>query len=65
MPRRLQDAVASLQGRGAVLPRAWEHAEALAARPTLVLRYTQLMFTGYLKKRMEDLLPWRLRRGAV
>ena len=34
-----------------VLARAWEHAEALARKPTLLLRYTRLMFTEYLKKR--------------
>ena len=43
-----------------VLARAWEHAEALAAKPTLLLRYTRLMFTEYLKKRMQDLLGYGL-----
>jgi enoyl-CoA hydratase/carnithine racemase len=43
-----------------VLARAWEHAEALAARPTLLLRYTRLMFTEYLRKRMQDLLGYGL-----
>ena len=43
-----------------VLARAWEHAEALAAQPTLLLRYTRLMFTEYLKKRMQDLLGYGL-----
>ena len=43
-----------------VLARAWEHAEALAKRPTLLLRYTRLMFTEYLKKRMQDLLGYGL-----
>ena len=33
-----------------VLARAWEHAEALAAKPTLLLRYTRLMFTEYLEE---------------
>ncbi len=43
-----------------VLARAWEHAEALARRPTLLLRYTRLMFTEYLRKRMQDLLGYGL-----
>lgn len=43
-----------------VLARAWEHAEALAAKPTLLLRYTRLMFAEYLKKRMQDLLGYAL-----
>jgi enoyl-CoA hydratase/carnithine racemase len=46
--------------RERVLERAWEHAEALAARPTLLLRYTRLMFTEYLKKRLQDLLGYGL-----
>ena len=43
-----------------VLPRAWEHAEHLAQKPTLLLRYTRLMFTEYLKKRLQDLLGYGL-----
>ncbi|MFZ4408450.1 MAG: enoyl-CoA hydratase/isomerase family protein [Paracraurococcus sp.] len=43
-----------------LLARAWEHAERLAAQPTLLLRYTRLMFTEYLKKRMQDLLGYGL-----
>jgi hypothetical protein len=43
-----------------VLARAWEHAEALVAEPTLLLHYTRLMFTGYLKKRTQDLLGYGL-----
>ena len=43
-----------------VLARAWEHAAVLAAKPTLLLRYTRLMFTEYLKKRMQDLLGYGL-----
>jgi hypothetical protein len=31
-----------------------------AAKPTLLLRYTRLMFTEYLKKRMQDLLGYGL-----
>jgi enoyl-CoA hydratase/carnithine racemase len=43
-----------------VLARAWEHADALASKPTLLLRYTRLMFTEHLKKRMQDLLGYGL-----
>jgi enoyl-CoA hydratase/carnithine racemase len=43
-----------------VLSRAWEHARLLAARPTLLLRYTRLMFTEHLRKRMQDLLGYGL-----
>jgi enoyl-CoA hydratase/carnithine racemase len=43
-----------------VLARAWEHAEALTRRPTLLLRYTRLMFTEYIKRRMQDLLGYGL-----
>ena len=43
-----------------VLARAWDHAEALARKPTLLLRYTRLMFTEYLKKRLQDLLGYGL-----
>jgi enoyl-CoA hydratase/carnithine racemase len=43
-----------------VLARAWEHAETLARKPTLLLRYTRLMFTEYLKKRLQDLLGYGL-----
>ena len=43
-----------------VLARAWEHAEMLNKKPTLLLRYTRLMFTEYLRKRMQDLLGYGL-----
>jgi enoyl-CoA hydratase/carnithine racemase len=43
-----------------VLARAWEHAEALTRKPTLLLRYTRLMFTEYIKRRMQDLLGYGL-----
>ena len=43
-----------------MLQRAWEHADSLAQKPTLLLRYTRLMFTEYLKKRMQDLLGYGL-----
>ncbi|MCO6419046.1 enoyl-CoA hydratase/isomerase family protein [Siccirubricoccus sp. KC 17139] len=43
-----------------VLARAWEHARLLAEKPTLLLRYTRLMFTEHLRKRMQDLLGYGL-----
>jgi enoyl-CoA hydratase/carnithine racemase len=43
-----------------VLARAWELAEDLAKRPTLLLRYTRLLFTDYLKKRLHELLGYGL-----
>ena len=43
-----------------VLPRAWALAEELTKRPTLLLRYTRLMFTEHLRKRMQDLLGYGL-----
>ena len=52
--------VAEVLPQDKVLARAWEHAEALASKPTLLLRYTRLMFTEYLKKRMQDLLGYGL-----
>ena len=32
------------------LPRAWQLAEDLTRRPTLLLRYTRLLFTEYLRR---------------
>lgn len=43
-----------------VLPRAWALARELTVRPTLLLRYTRLMFTEHLRKRMGDLLGYGL-----
>ena len=52
--------VAEVLPRDKVLARAWEHAEILTKRPTLLLRYTRLMFTEYIRKRMQDLLGYGL-----
>jgi enoyl-CoA hydratase/carnithine racemase len=52
--------VAELLPAEKVLARAWEHAELLTRRPTLLLRYTRLMFTEYIKRRMQDLLGYGL-----
>ena len=43
-----------------VLARAWELAEDLTQKPTLLLRYTRLMFTEYIKRRLQDLLGYGL-----
>jgi enoyl-CoA hydratase/carnithine racemase len=43
-----------------VLARAWELAEDLARKPTLLLRYTRLMLTEHLRKRMRELLGYGL-----
>jgi enoyl-CoA hydratase/carnithine racemase len=52
--------VAEILPQHKVLARAWEHAEMLIQKPNLLLRYTRLMFTDYLKKRMQDLLGYGL-----
>jgi enoyl-CoA hydratase/carnithine racemase len=52
--------VAEILPADKVLARAWEHAEMLAQKPTLLRRYTRLMFTEYLKKRLQDLLGYGL-----
>ena len=49
-----------MESRYKVLARAWENAEALVAKPTLLLHYARLTFTGYLKKSMQDLLGYGL-----
>jgi len=43
-----------------LLPRAWELAEDLARKPTLLLRYTRVLFTEYLRRQMHDLLGYGL-----
>ena len=43
-----------------VLERAWVLARELSRQPTLQLRYTRLMFTDYLKRRMHELLGYGL-----
>src|SRR5579872_3337059 len=43
-----------------VLPRAWELAEGLSRKPTLLSRYTRLLFTEYLRRQMHDLLGYGL-----
>src|SRR3981189_204824 len=43
-----------------LLARAWELAEGLTKKPTLVLRYTRLLLTEYLRRLMHDLLGYGL-----
>jgi len=52
--------VAEVLPQGQVLERAWVLAEELAKRPTLLLRYTRLMFTELLRRRMQELLGYGL-----
>jgi enoyl-CoA hydratase/carnithine racemase len=43
-----------------LMARAFELAEGLAKRPTLLLRYTRLLLTEYLRRQMHDLLGYGL-----
>jgi enoyl-CoA hydratase/carnithine racemase len=43
-----------------LMARAWELAEDLAKRPTLLLRYTRLLLTEALRRQMHDLLGYGL-----
>jgi hypothetical protein len=42
------------------MARAWELAENLTKKPTLLLRYTRLLFTEYLRRQMHELLGYGL-----
>jgi enoyl-CoA hydratase/carnithine racemase len=52
--------VAEVLPRERLLPRAWELAEQLAARPPLVLRYSRTLLTQHLKGLLHDLLGYGL-----
>src|SRR5882672_2225991 len=52
--------VNELLPRTDLLARAWELAEDLARRPTLLLRYTRLLLTQALRRQMHDLLGYGL-----
>jgi len=43
-----------------LLARAWELADGLVRKPTLLLLYTRLLFTEYLRRQMHDLLGYGL-----
>ncbi len=50
--------VSEVLPRDRLLPRAWELAEQVAAKPTLTLRYTRICFTLHLKRMMQDMLGY-------
>ena len=52
--------VAELMPREKLLPRAWELAEQLAARPDMLLRYTRMVLTHPLRKALEEGLQYYL-----
>jgi enoyl-CoA hydratase/carnithine racemase len=52
--------VAEVMPKDRLLPRAWELAEELAKRPPLVLRYSRVLLTQYVKRQMHDLLGYGL-----
>src|SRR5205814_10676899 len=52
--------VAEVLSPDKLLARAWELAEDLAKRPTLLLRYTRLLLTEKLRREMHDLLGYGL-----
>jgi len=52
--------VAEVVPSARLLPRAWEIAAELAARPTLMLRYTRIAFAQQIKRRMIDDLGYGL-----
>ena len=52
--------VAEVLPREELLPRAWTLAEQLAQQPPLVLRYTRVVLTQYIKRQMQDLLGYGL-----
>ena len=43
-----------------LMARAWELAQGLTQKPTLLLRYTRLLFTEYLRRQMHELLGYGL-----
>src|ERR1700756_1927860 len=43
-----------------LMTRAWQLAEDLTRKPTLLLRYTRLLFTEYLRRQMHELLGYGL-----
>ena len=52
--------VSEVLPRSELLPRAWALAEQLAQQPQLVLRYTRVVLTQYLKRQMQDILGYGL-----
>ena len=52
--------VSEVLPRQELLPRAWELAEQLTKQPPLVLRYSRVLLTQYVKRQMHDLLGYGL-----
>ena len=52
--------VAEVLAPDKLLSRAWELAEDLTKKPGLLLRYTRLLFTEYLRRQMHELLGYGL-----
>ena len=52
--------VGEVMQQDALVPRAWELAEQLAEKSDLVLRYTRVATTQYIKRLMQDLLGYGL-----
>ncbi len=52
--------VSEVLPRDQLLPRAWELAGQLAEQPDLVLRYSRVLLTQYVKRQMQDLLGYGL-----
>ena len=52
--------VSEVLPRERLLPRAWELAEKLSEQSDLVLRYSRVLLTQYLKRQMQDLLGYGL-----
>ena len=57
--------VAEVLPKDKVLPRAWELAQDLTKRPTLLLRYTRLMFAEQLRKPLQEMLGYGLAMEGI
>ncbi len=55
-----QTVVNEVLPRAALVERAWAIAREIAAKPTLHLRYSRVVFTEYIKRHMQDLLGYGL-----
>jgi enoyl-CoA hydratase/carnithine racemase len=57
--------VAEVLPKEELLDRAWSLAQELAQRPTLLLRYTRLLLTEDLRRRMQELLGYGLAMESI